>query len=423
MATAYREAAARPFDADAVCGLARLLHAWEQWEGAHQAYTRCQLLAPRVFDWFYLDALVLQRLARHDAAAGPLRQALTLVPGYLPARLRLAESLYEAGDLKESHDLFESLASERAAAPAAELGLGRIAAAEGRHDRAIVHLQRAIQLFPEFGSAHYALALSYRALGRTEEARGAVAGHAQFGPRWPAVDDPVRAALTSIRDDAEANLQLGIRLSGEGDLAGAIAAHEAALARDASLARAHANLITLYGQRGDFVKAEEHYRAVVALGVNLSSAHYDYAVLLGMQEKWDLAADAYRRTLIMDPTYVQARNNLGQVLERQRQFGEAADEYRQAVESQPTFRLARFNLGRMLLALGRNEEAIAELAKLSQPQDSETPRYIFLLSAAHVRAGHKDDGIKWATEARRLALEYGQQDLAAIIERDLAKLK
>ena len=77
----------------------------------------------------------------------------------------------------------------------------------------------------------------------------------------------------------------------------------------------------------------------------------------------------------------------------------------------------------MLLALGRNEEAIAELAKLSQPQDSETPRYIFLLSAAHVRAGHKDDGIKWATEARRLALEYGQQDLAAIIERDLAKLK
>ena len=31
--------------------------------------------------------------------------------------------------------------------------------------------------------------------------------------------------------------------------------------------------------------------------------------------------------------------------------------------------------------------------------------------------------MKWATEARRLALEYGQRDLAAIIERDLAKLK
>ena len=77
----------------------------------------------------------------------------------------------------------------------------------------------------------------------------------------------------------------------------------------------------------------------------------------------------------------------------------------------------------MLLALGRNEEAIAELAKLSQPQDAETAGYVFALSAAHVRAGHKDEGDQVGTEARRLALEYGQQELAAIIERDLARLK
>ena len=77
----------------------------------------------------------------------------------------------------------------------------------------------------------------------------------------------------------------------------------------------------------------------------------------------------------------------------------------------------------MLLALGRTEEAIAELAKLSQPHDSETPKYLFALSAAHVRAGHKDEGIRWATEARRLAVQYGQQELVAIIDRDLARLK
>jgi len=40
-----------------------------------------------------------------------------------------------------------------------------------------------------------------------------------------------------------------------------------------------------------------------------------------------------------------------------------------------------------------------------------------------VRAGHKDEGIKWAGEARRLALEYGQQELVVIIDRDLARLK
>jgi hypothetical protein len=40
-----------------------------------------------------------------------------------------------------------------------------------------------------------------------------------------------------------------------------------------------------------------------------------------------------------------------------------------------------------------------------------------------VRAGHRDEGVKWATDARQLAVEHGQLELAAAIERDLARLK
>src|SRR5207302_1345009 len=132
----------------------------------------------------------------------------------------------------------------------------------------------------------------------------------------------------------------------------------------------------------------------------------DYGVLLGMQEKWDLAADAYRRAIAVNPLHAQAHNNLGEILERRRRFDAAADSYQRAADSQPTFMLARINLGRMLVALGKNDEAIAELGKLTEPRDAEAPRYLFALATAHVGAGHKDDGIKWATEARRLALEY-----------------
>jgi hypothetical protein len=77
----------------------------------------------------------------------------------------------------------------------------------------------------------------------------------------------------------------------------------------------------------------------------------------------------------------------------------------------------------MLLALGKADEAVLELEKLTQPRDAEAPRYLFALATAHVRAGHRDEGIKWATDARRLALELGQDELAAAIERDLALLK
>jgi tetratricopeptide (TPR) repeat protein len=420
---AHRDATVRSSDADAVGTLGRVLHAWEQWEGAHQAYARAQALAPRAFDWLYLDAVVLQRLARHAESASRLRQALAASPGYLPARVKLAESLFEAGDLGESRRMFEALAREPAAEPAAEFGLGRIAAAEGQHDAAITHLQRAVTLFPEWGAAHYALALSYRAAGRRDEAQRALERHARYGSRWPALDDSVLAAVNALRDDARASVQRGVKLADRGELEAAIAAHEAALVIEPSLAEAHANLIALYGRAANFAKAEEHYRAVVALGVNLSTAHYDYGVLLGLQEKWDLAAEAYRRAIAVNPMHAPAQHNLGQILERQRQFEAAADAYRGATESQPSFRLARFNLGRMLLALGQTELAIAELGKLTEPRDAEAPRYLFALATAHIRAGQRELGIKWATDARQLALAHGQDELAAAIARDLASLK
>jgi tetratricopeptide (TPR) repeat protein len=423
VARAYRDASARSTDPAVVGTLAETLHAWDQWGAAHDAYLRAQMLAPRAFEWQYLDGLALLRLARHAEAAARFDEALQRSPGYLPARVNLAESLLESGSLDRAEPLFDALRREPAAEPAAELGLGRIAAARGQHDAAVTHLERAVALFPEWGAAYYALALSYRALGRPDDARRALERNAQYGPRWPGQNDSVFATVAALRDDAQTSLQRGLKLADAGDLADAIAAHEAALARDPSIAQAHVNLISLYGRSQDWARAEQHYRAVVALGFNLDEAHYDYGVLLGLQERWGPAAEAYRQAIAINPRHAQAHNNLGQMLERERKVEEAAAAYRQAVDSQPAFRLGRFNLGRKLLALGRTDEAVVELEKLTEPRDGEAPRYLFALATAHVRAGHRAEGIKWANDARQLALEYGQHDLAAAIARDLALLK
>jgi protein O-GlcNAc transferase len=423
LAQPYAAATARPTDGAVVATLARTLHAWDQWGAAHDTYVRAQALAPGAFEWQYLDGVVLQRLARHAEAATRFEQALARRSDYLPARVRLAEATLDSGALDRATRSFEALAGETAATPAAALGLGRIAAAHGRHEEAVAHLQRAVTLFPEWGAAYYALALSLRALGRRDEAARALEHHAEYGARWPALSDPVLDAVAALRDDADANLQRGLKLADAGNLAGAIAAHQAALARDPSVARAHVNLISLYARARDWAKAEEHYRASVGLGFNLDEAHYNYGVMLGLQEKWPAAEAAYRQALAINPRYAPAANNLGQILERTSQFDAAAVAYRQAVESRPTFRLARFNLGRMLLALGRSDDAVAALERLTEPRDDEAPRYLFALATAHLRAGHRDQGIKWATDARQLALEHGQHELAAAIERDLARLR
>jgi protein O-GlcNAc transferase len=417
------EARRNPQDARAAGALGITLQAWEQWDAAHLAYQRAQVLAPASADWRHLDGLVLQRLARPAEAAAAFRQALELAPTLLSAQARMAEALFDAGDLEASGRAYEELAREQAAAPVGELGLGRIAARQGRHADAVTHFKRAIDLFPEFGEAYYGLAQSLRALGRRDEARAALEQHRAYGTRWPAIDDPLAARVSSVRDDPRAHLTRGLRLAEAGDVAGAIEAHEAALARNPSLAQAHANLISLYGRVQQWAKAEEHYKAVLALGYNLDEAHYNYGVLLGQQQRWSEAGAAYRLAVAANPLHAQAHNNLGQLLEGDRKWDEALDQYRQAVAANPQFRLARYNLGRMLLAARRYDDAIAEFERLREPQDAEAPRYWYGLAVAHVQAGQRDEGLALAREARRLAEAFGQHELTAAIDRDMASLK
>jgi protein O-GlcNAc transferase len=423
LADPYAKARANPEDADASGSLGRTLQAWEQWETAHEVYTRAISLAPASFEWQYLDACVLERLARPQDAVAHLQQAVKIRPEYLAARVRLADALLNAGALQESRTLFAALAREPQAEPLGLFGLGRILALEGKHEEAIQTIQHALTLFPEWGAAQYALAMSLRAVGRRNEAEQALQRHVQYGTRWPAVADPVLSAVSNLRNDSAARFRRARTLADDGDLNGAIEEFEAALAEDKSLAFAHSSLVKLYGRTGNWAKAEEHYRAAVALGSDLAELHYDYGVLLGLQQKWSEAQEAYRRAVAINPNYPEAHNNLGQVLERNRQLDAALDEYRTAVANRPTFRLARFNVGRMLIALGRLDDAIAELQNTTEPRDAEAPRYLFALSTAYVRAGRKEEGIRWATDARQLALQYGDTALAAAIDRDLATIR
>ncbi len=421
--TALQRAKSHAADPDAAGGLGITLQAWEQWEAAHAAYLRAQALAPRAPDWWYLDGLVLQRLVRHSDAADAFRTASTLAPDLLTARARLAEALFDAGRLDEAAQAYDALSNEPAAAPVAALGRGRLAARAGRHADAVVEFEKAIALFPEFGAAYYGLGQSLRALGQRDEARAALEKHRTYGPRWPAIADPLAARVALVRDDPRGHLFRGLRQAELGDLKGAIESHEAAIARNPSLAQAHVNLISLYGRTEQWAQAEAHYKAVVALGYNLDEAHYNYGVLLGLQKRFDEAEAAYRAAIGVNPQHAMAHLNLGQILEANRMIPEALEEYRLATVANPQLRLARFNLGRMLLALRRSEEAAAEFAKLQEPRDAESPRYVYAWAVATLHSGRRDEGVTLARQARQLAEQFGQTDLVAAIDRDLAKLQ
>jgi hypothetical protein len=136
--------------------LARVLQAWEQWDAAHAAYMRAG-------PWTRDPGLALPRCRRAAAARAAARALEALGAPFPPIpttcpRGSGSPKHCSSGRTAGEPELFEPLVAVAATEPAALVGLGRIAAAEGRHEEAVRAFERATTLFPELGAAYYGLA-------------------------------------------------------------------------------------------------------------------------------------------------------------------------------------------------------------------------------------------------------------------------
>jgi len=416
----YEDAVAHPNDVARVGRLAMLLHAWEQFQSAAAAYQRARSLESG-FEWFYLGGLVETRLAHHEDAARLLAEAVRLNPDSLPARLALADALFEAGQSDSAAAVYEKLTTG-ASAPHAHYGLGRALEARGAHDKALAHLKVAVELYPQFGAAWYALGLAQRNAGQTDAAKLSLARAQEYGARWPAVDDPLMARVRALRDDAATHADRGLALRRQGDVDGAIAEYEAAVSSNPALGSAHVNLIALYAGRRDWMRAEVHYQAAIQAGTALAEANYNFGMCLALQGRKQEAEQAYKRALAVNPQYAAASIGLGQLAEIDGRIDAAEAAYRDAAAQAPTDPAIRFNIARMLIARQRYREAISELEPVANVDHPDRARVLFALSTAHVLAGEIEPGRRYGIEARDLANASGQAELAAAIDRELEKL-
>jgi tetratricopeptide (TPR) repeat protein len=423
MRKAYAAAQARPRDAETVGRLGMTLHTYEESEGAALCYERARRLAPDEFRWVYYLGIVQASLGKHGEAAGVFKEAISRRPDYLPAQLRLADSLLTAGRGIESQPLYETVIKKNTAIAQAHYGLGRVKSAGGEQAVAVAHFRKAVELFPEYGAAHYALGLALRELGQANQAREHLALSQKHKLSRPPLEDPLLNAIAELNALGTEILKRGVMLESAGRMEESIAEHERALSVNPQLTQAHINLIQLYGRTGRFEKAEKHYRAVVAINPNLADSHYNYGVLLAGQERYAEAAQAFYRSLQINQFNAEAHHNYAAIIEREGRLDEAAEHFRKALENKPGHRLAHFHLGRILVNQGKLAEAIKHFHQTLTEEDEQTPRFTYALGATYFRAGDKQKGIQYLREALKRATALGQTQLAASVERDLRQLE
>ncbi len=416
---AIAEAQTKPRDAEANGRLGMALQTYEQYEPATACYLRARMLAPTEFRWAYYLAVAQAAAGKHSEAALTFKESIRLKPDYLPAQLRLADALLAAGQSAEAAKLYE-LASGFAQA---SYGLGRIKSAAGDHSAAAEHFKKAIEQFPNYGAAQYALGMALRNLGQTAKAQEHLALSQQFKDSRPAINDPLLTAIAELNSAGSELLKRGVMFESAGKLAEAIADHERAIESNPQLIQAHINLISLYARVGQFDKAEKRYQSANAINPNMADSHYNFGVMLTMQNRPQEAANAFERCLQIDSFNAEAHFNFGVIIERESRLDEAAAHYRRAINNKPGHRMAHFHLGRILVNQDKLAEAIAEFQKTLTPEDEQTPLFTYALGATYARAGDQAKAIQLLRQALKSATAMKQTQLVTSIERDLRSLE
>lgn len=415
---ALLQAKARPKDAEAVERLGMVLQAHDQYKGAVACYRRASGLDASRFSPLYYLGMALAADGDYAGAARALGSALRLKPDYEPARLKLAEVLLQSGETAESERMSREIVTSHPNDPTAHYLLGRVL--DGQE--AAAEFRKALDLFPRYGAAQFALASAYRKSGDAANAESVLRTYEKDKLVVPPVEDPLMAAVADLNSGATGLLRKGRQLEAEGRLKEAVALHLEAIGVDPKLAQAHVNLISLYGRLAEVEKAEQSFRKAVELEPDRGDAYYNFGVLCFERERLEEARKAFERAVELDPNHPEALHNLGSLVERDGQWDRAAELYRRAISLKPDYRLAHFRLGRIYANQKKYSDAIQQFERTLEPVDDNTPVYLYALGATYGRSGNRSRAVEMMRQARSHAAALGLTKLVSSIDRDLQSL-
>lgn len=168
------------------------------------------------------------------------------------------------------------------------------------------------------------------------------------------------------RAASEIHYDLGIQAQHAGNLQEAYAEYDAALKLDPKNARAHDAMGGLLHLA--FNKPREaipHFEKALSIDPQFSEARVNLGNVYLALEQYDRAVEQYEKALndMRYPTPYIAQGNLGWAEYKRGNADKAIDHIKAAVTVNPKFCLGYRNLGTIYDALGRQEEACAQLAR------------------------------------------------------------
>ena len=356
-------------------------------------YGQAANLAPDEFLWPYFRALLLARAdTDYEAALKSLNAAIALDATYVPAWLWRGEWSRQLKRPAQAQAAYQRAAELGAGAPAL-VGLAHLLLAAGRFDEVVASLEPLNAKQPD-PRVDRLLGRAYRALGRNEDARIALA-RGQSAPTMQWLDPrlaqrtPHIAGFSNRLKHAQNLIQAGRQkdalaiakalveerpadvtaintlvwaYAASGRLAQARLALREGLKKFPNETRLHLMLANAYQEQGDIGGARRQLERVLALTPDHARALEQLGWLLGQQGKTEEGIALLEQALekgARAPKEVLYR--LGLLEGAVERWPEAAARFQDATRLDAAFTMAHVHLGRCLAEAGRLAEARAAL--------------------------------------------------------------
>jgi len=281
-------------------------------------YTYITLIGPFVaVSWGVYDLAVRWTRGKEAMAAAALMVVTALA----------ATTFVQAGTWKNSATLFRHALAVTENNFMAHTNLAVALIDEGKLDEALLHLETAAKIRPDFPNARHNLGVIRMRQGNDDEALG-----------------HFKAALRSDPGFARASHYAGLIHLRRGEPAEAIRYFEQALTGGAPDPQVFTALADALALSSRYEEALSYYGRALALKPDAVEVRYNAASILIGLGRVDEAIGHLREAVRIKPDYARAHNNLGSALLLQGRVDEAVQHFREAIRIDPGYTMARENL-------------------------------------------------------------------------------
>ncbi len=270
--------------------------------------------------------------------------------------------------------------------------LGVQLARQGKLDEALVELEKAIELQPDYWQGHVNAAVVLIDQGKLDQAMARLKRVLQANP-----------------NRAHAYGSVGVALSRQGMLDEAIQHFKKAVELDPGYADAHANLAKILQKQGHLEEATAHFFYAMNIQEDNPVAHFELAGVLLERQMIDVALEHLQKAVELEPQFVDAHLVLAKVYSSQRNYAAAVAQFEKAAAADPNNLRPVNDLAWMLAICPEDRvrdgaRAVQLAERACRVTGYSNPVVLSTLAAGYAEMGKFPEAIDTATKALGLVI-------------------